>query len=841
MTTPASRTFALFLASLIWQNADGSAFAQLKDARIADYEQWRLAQKSGAVADPAAIAVLPGFQIELVHVARPDEGSWISLAFDARGRMVIGREEKGLLRLTLADDRRSVAGVEAIDDTLLECRGLLFAHDSLYVHANNSKGLYRLRDTDGDDRFDEVRLLRRTEGGVGHGRNGLALGPDGMIYLAMGNNVKVGDVDADSPYRNYAVDRLLPCAWNEFLFDSDVVPPCGHIIRTDAEGQTWELFAGGFRNPYGIAFNNDGELFTYDADMEWDAGAPWYRPTCVMHVVSGGEYGWRQETNCWPDHYADSLPRVVDIGLGSPTGVKFGLKSRFPRKYREALFILDWAYGRIIAVHLEPRGGSYAGTPETFVKGKPLNVTDLDFGPDGALYFVVGGRRTQSALYRVRHDARQGPEPFAEPRTDEVAVSARTVRQSLAKSQAMPRDDALEAAWRQLGSDDPFVRQAARVAVERQPVVLWQERALGERQPTVAVSALLALVRNAGPELKVRVFSRLAELAASLMDGEPRQILWRTVQVAIIRLGRPEAGHAQELIAAMRRIYRDGPVDAGEREMLCELLVALEVPDIIADTLSLLDAAPTQEEQLFYLFALRHIDRGWTIEQRERYFQWLKRSENFAGAHYLHRFLTFIRTDALGSLSENEQASLAPLIAQLGKSATLPAGKTAARPEVRKWTLDELIPVLDEVVANRDLARGRRLFVEAQCARCHRLHGEGLPVGPDLDGVASRFGRRDLLESIVAPSKVVDEKYRNLVLETDSGQVITGQLAGGDATTLAIAPDPLEPAQIHRVVRNSIVARKSSPVSIMPEGLLNTLDKREILDLLSYLEAVDDP
>ena len=157
------------------------ASAQLRDARIEDYEQWRLALKSGGVADPAAISVPRGFEVRLVHLARPDEGSWISIAFDPRGRVVIGREDKGLIRLALADGHRSIAGVETIDDSLLECRGLLFAHESLYVHANNSKGLYRLRDTDGDDRFDEVRLLRKTEGGVGHGRNGLALGLDGMI------------------------------------------------------------------------------------------------------------------------------------------------------------------------------------------------------------------------------------------------------------------------------------------------------------------------------------------------------------------------------------------------------------------------------------------------------------------------------------------------------------------------------------------------------------------------------------------------------------------------------------------------------------------------------------
>ena len=57
--------------------------AQLKDARLADYEQWRLAQKSGAVADPASIVTLPGFKIELIRVARPDEG-WPGLDPDRK-------------------------------------------------------------------------------------------------------------------------------------------------------------------------------------------------------------------------------------------------------------------------------------------------------------------------------------------------------------------------------------------------------------------------------------------------------------------------------------------------------------------------------------------------------------------------------------------------------------------------------------------------------------------------------------------------------------------------------------------------------------------------------------
>ena len=81
--------------------------------------------------------------------------------------------------------------IESINDTLLECRGLLYAHGSLYANANNSRGLYRLTDTNGDDQFDELKLLRETPGGVGHGRNNLTLGPDGKIYIIHGNDTEL--------------------------------------------------------------------------------------------------------------------------------------------------------------------------------------------------------------------------------------------------------------------------------------------------------------------------------------------------------------------------------------------------------------------------------------------------------------------------------------------------------------------------------------------------------------------------------------------------------------------------------------------------------------------------
>ena len=283
--------------------------------------------------------------MELLRSAQPDEGSWISLAFDPQGRIFVSLEgtaqgdQRGILRLTPATNADAVSRCEHVDDTLQECRGLLYAFDSLYARCNKASpgrpaGLYRLQDSDGDDRFDEVRLLRAERGG-GHGVNDLVLGPDDRLYLIQGDESGLPDDwnSTDSRVKHYAYDQLFDELGGHQppVFDR---PPPGYLVRTDAEGKSWEVLCAGLRNPYGIDFNPSGEAFTYEADMESHIGFPFYRPTHVIHLVPGVDYGWRSGTRPWPLYYPERPPVNLTIGLGSPTAVKFGTRSNFPEKYR---------------------------------------------------------------------------------------------------------------------------------------------------------------------------------------------------------------------------------------------------------------------------------------------------------------------------------------------------------------------------------------------------------------------------------------------------------------------------------------------------------------------------
>jgi putative heme-binding domain-containing protein len=250
----------------------------------------------------------------------------------------------------------------------------------------------------------QVELVLKFTGEMAeHGPHAPVLGPDGLIYVMMGDHSKPESTDdPSSPYHHpYEGDLISPRYEDPNGYGVGVKAPGGRILRTDASGSFFETFAAGFRNPYSFCFTRTGELITHESDMEWDVGMPWYRPTRVLHIVAGGEYGWRSGWGAWPTYFFDSLPSIGDTGRSSPTAIVAYNHVMFPRRFQNTLFVGDWSRGRILNIRLKPSGASYTAETSVFLEGKPLNVTYLAVGPDGALYFCTGGRDTEGGIYRV--------------------------------------------------------------------------------------------------------------------------------------------------------------------------------------------------------------------------------------------------------------------------------------------------------------------------------------------------------------------------------------------------------------------------------------------------------
>ena len=789
------------------------------------------------------LKVAKDFRVErLYSVPKDQEGSWVNLCVDPKGRLIVSDQYGGLYRIVPAPlgADASQTKIEKIPVALGEAHGLLWAFDSLYVVVNKGEryasGLYRVRDTNNDDILDEVTLLRKIEGGGEHGPHAVLLHPDGKsLVVVCGNHTKPTHFDNSRVPLVWGEDHLIPRMWDAGGHAVGILAPGGWIARTDAEGKSWELLSMGYRNEFDAAYNREGELFTYDADMEWDINTPWYRPTRVCHAVSGSEFGWRSGAGKWPVYYPDSLPSVVNVGPGSPTGISFGYGARFPAKYQEALFMCDWSYGKLYAAHLSPSGSTYSGTLEEFISGAPLPLTDVIVSPkDGALYFTVGGRRTQSGLYRVTYTGPLATSPSSSPKD---SARLRDLRRQLEAFHGHKDPKAIGFAWPYLRHADRFIRSAARVAIEHQDPSTWQDKALKAVDAQTSLTALLALVRVGDKSLEPQLLDALSRLTWTHLTSAQQLELLRIYSLAFIRMGSPSAAASAVITQRL-----DGVYPSNSRELnaeLSKLLIHLEAPSAAAKTLALLSKASTQEEQMDYAYSLRVLKTGWTKGSREEYFRWFLKAASYRGGHSFAGFVRNIRTDAEKNLSSADRVALKPILEAKPQRRSpleaLGAGLLGSRTNQHEWKVEEFTEVLNRPMKSRNFERGRTLFSAAVCTACHRFNNEGGSYGPDLSGVVGRFSAKDLLESILLPNKEVSDQYAPVIVKKTDGESVTGRVVNMAGEGIMISPNMFDPDDIVVVNRSEIRSIEPSKVSMMPEGLVNALTQEEILDLMAYL------
>ena len=789
--------------------------------------------------------VAEGFAVELLYSVPGDTmGSWVCMTPDPKGRLIVSDQYGKLYRVTPpAVGTKDTIKIETINVDVGMAQGLLCAFDSLYVMTNSSDeprvGLHRIRDTNGDDEYDTAEHLRVLKGGNEHGPHAIILSPDKKsLYVCCGNHTPPTDFSSSRVPQIWNEDQLLPRMWDAGGHAVGVMAPGGWIAQVSPDGQDWQLLASGFRNEYDIALNTSGELFTYDADMEWDVGSPWYRPTRVNHVTSGAEYGWRSGTGKWPEYYADSLGSVVDIGPGSPTGITFGTGAKFPAKYQQSLFISDWSYGVIYAVNMTASGSTYQGETERFLSAAPLPVTDLVINPaDQAMYVTIGGRKTQSGLYRVTYSGSESTAPAVV--ADDAGKELRTARHDLEALHTPDAKDAVAKAWPYLGHADRSIRFAARVAIEHQPVTSWQEKAAQENSsPDAKMTALLALARCGGKEMQGPLLQSMAQLnGAALTESQMLDAL-RVMGLSFIRMGEPSEQIARDIGAVLNGFFPSKSPRLNRE--LCRMLVYLNDSQAAEKTLDLLEKAPSQEEQIHYVYCLRALKDQWTMEQRTRYFQWFVSSTTFRGGNSFTGFIKNIRQEAIDRLTEEQKTALKEVL-EAQPTGGIPLVEAAARPVVREWVVDDLLADVEAGLSGRDFDNGRKMFQVTACYKCHRFAGDGGIVGPELTAVARRYNARTMLEAIMEPSKVISDQYQANIFVLDNGKQVVGRVVNLNNDTIMVSENMLEPGSLTVVNRTEIEETLVSKASMMPNGLINTLSKDEILDLIAYLQSGGDP
>lgn len=345
------------------------------------------------------------FEIQQI-MTHEETGSIIAMEFNEFGKLLLSKEGGPLMIADMSQPAGSPDRLRVLCDEINTAQGILCLNGSVFVTGKGPQGLglYQLTKRDGSRKLSiQKRLLGFTGQPGEHGPHGIHLGVDGMLYVVIGNNSQlIEKVAATSPYLNHYEGDLVPRFEDPGGHAQGIKAPGGTIVRVSLDGSRIERVAGGIRNAFDLVADQNGELFIHDSDMESDIGTTWYRPTSIFHVTDGSEIGWRSGWAKFPEYFIDQTPVVAKTGRGSPTGATLYQHIQFPARYQDCLFFADWSEGRILSLKPQPNGAGYTGKPETFLKGRPLNVCDLTVGEDGSLYFCTGGRGTSGGVYRVR-------------------------------------------------------------------------------------------------------------------------------------------------------------------------------------------------------------------------------------------------------------------------------------------------------------------------------------------------------------------------------------------------------------------------------------------------------
>jgi putative heme-binding domain-containing protein len=347
--------------------------------------------------------------------------------------------------------------------------------------------------------------------------------------------------------------------------------------------------------------------------------------------------------------------------------------------------------------------------------------------------------------------------------------------------------------------------------------------------------------RTSEPEVNAIVRAEILKTLGSLnwqkLSHQEQLDVLRVMTVTFVRIGVPTNA---ERAALLKRF--DAAFPAKSRELnseLAELLVYLQSTNVAGKLIPLLEQAPTQEEQIDYAKTLRHLKAGWNAELRKRYFEWFVRGAGYQGGASFATFVARIKEEAVAALTASEKEALKSVINAKPKTGT-PLFSAKPRTFVKKWTMDELVPLVESNLKQRDFDNGRKVFAAAACFACHRFDGQGGAVGPDLTALSGRFSRRDILESVVEPSKQISDQYGSSQFIMDDGKVISGRIINLANDTFRVQTDMLKPSALVIVDRRHIDEMFPSKTSMMPKGLLDTLKQDEVLDLMAYLLSRGD-
>ncbi|MCH8820995.1 PQQ-dependent sugar dehydrogenase [Patescibacteria group bacterium] len=364
-------------------------------------------KKEKVVPEGGTIQVPPGFEavLYLSGLERPT-----SMAIGPDGRLYVAQQNGEIISISDADGD-GVGGDKIVYATGFDLPlGITFVEDTLYVSHRGK--VTRISDEDGDgvgDKQEDI-IIGLPVGGDLHQHvqnNRIVLGPDDFLYLSIGIDIETDAHQGKSEEsRGHQAEEGRLGLGEETVELGVTDKRSGTVIRFRLDGSKENIYATGFKNPLGIAFDDEGNLFATDNGPHNPDG-----PDELNHVIQGANYGYPNRPG--KQNQPGTVPVVVELQMNSSSnGFSFYYGDQFPEEYRGNAFIAQWgsaddpALGkRVVRVVLERIDGGFRGTEEVFATGFEHPITTL-VGPDGSLFVADLGsldpeRKRSGAIYRI--------------------------------------------------------------------------------------------------------------------------------------------------------------------------------------------------------------------------------------------------------------------------------------------------------------------------------------------------------------------------------------------------------------------------------------------------------
>jgi putative heme-binding domain-containing protein len=225
---------------------------------------------------------------------------------------------------------------------------------------------------------------------------------------------------------------------------------------------------------------------------------------------------------------------------------------------------------------------------------------------------------------------------------------------------------------------------------------------------------------------------------------------------------------------------------------------------------------------------------------REQYFSWFNRAYHWTGGLSFNGFINNIRTIALAAIPDAAERERLAKMSQRPQQQIL-ADMVPPKGPGKNYTLDEAVASVRGHLTGRNFVQGRNLYSAAACVACHRLGTLGVgTAAPILSQAGSRYSERDLLQSIIEPSASINENYAATRYEMKDGSVLVGYPAFEEGGELFITANLMVPNSLLLVKSADVKSSRPSESSLMPAGLINSLNEDEVRDLVAFILSGGD-